>query len=130
MARKAKKTEREILSEQCNLVTKLLLWEMSGGIIPLPAGVENYTPPNTPFNDRSKFLADVKKGLLVDMKINPDSEESGFELLKGELDERTRKRGGNAVRDRGVSPSLNGENDPDESDDADDTFAGGSNQKA
>lgn len=116
---KKKKTERDELSEHCKLLTKLLMNEASGGIIPLPKGVEKYTPPPIPFSERRALLDSASKGLLIDMKVNPNSEMSGFELLKDELNERTRKRDRAQAASRGDSSSPNGlySADGDESDD-------------
>src|SRR6202012_408480 len=102
MARKKRQTERDQLSEQCKLLTKLLMHEASGGIIPLPKGVGVYSPPAIPFPERRAFLDSVSKGLLIDLKINPESEESGFDMLKEELSERNRKRNGNKIGSGGV----------------------------
>lgn len=92
-----KKTEREIMSSNNKLLTNLLIHEASGGIIPLPEGVEKYTPPMIPFTERRALVDMVNKVLMVDMKINPESEETGFEMLKGELDERKRSSGASKI---------------------------------
>ncbi len=119
MARK-KKTERDELSEHCKLLTKLLMHEASGGIIPLPKGVEKYTPPPIPFSERRALLDSSSKGLLIDMKVNPNSEMSGFDLLKDELNERARKRSSAQAASRGDTASSNGLYSAD--DGADDDF--------
>lgn len=116
---KKKKTERDELSEHCKLLTKLLMHEASGGIIPLPKGIEKYTPPPIPFSERRALLDSSSKGLLIDMKVNPNSEMSGFELLKDELNERTRKRDSAKNANRGDSAS-NGLYASDDDADADD----------
>lgn len=124
MARKAKKTERDELSESCKLLTKLLMSEASGGIIPLPKGAEAYKAPPIPFAERRALLDSASKGLLIDMKVNPESEPSGFELLKEELDDRTRKRNSAKSRDRGNAPAISTD-DSDDTDDADDFLSSG-----
>lgn len=94
--------------------------EASGGIIPLPKGVEKYTPPPIPFSERRALLDSASKGLLIDMKVNPNSEMSGFELLKDELNERTRKRDSTKNANRGDSASTNGLYPSDDDSDSDD----------
>lgn len=121
MAKKARKTEREELSEACKLLTKLLMHEASGGIIPLPDGVGVYIPPPIPFTERRALLDSVSKGLIMDMKVNPESEESGFDLLKGVLNE-SRKRGSGKTGSGALSPTDGGT----EPRSFKDTFAGGS----
>lgn len=122
--RRPKKSERDRLSENSKLLTNLLLHEASGGIIPLPKGAEGYKPPPIPFPERRALIDSVNKQLMVDLKIDPDSEESGFDLLKEELSERNRKRNGNQTRSGGISSSPNRAYDSDG--DSDNTFAGGS----
>ena len=92
MAPKKQKSKRDTVSDGVDTLIKLLMWEVSSGMIPLPKGMENYKPPAIPFTDRSRFIDAVNKKMLVDLKINPETEESGFELLKGELNERKRDR--------------------------------------
>jgi hypothetical protein len=91
MASKKTKTQRDKMSDNVKTLTNLLLWEASGGMIPLPKGMEKYSPPPIPFTERRALIDSVNKQLLVDMKVDPVSEESGFELLKEELNEQ-RKR--------------------------------------
>lgn len=122
--RRSKKTERDELSESCKLLTKLLMSEASGGIIPLPKGAENYKAPPIPFAERRALLDSASKGLLIDMKVNPESEPSGFELLKEELDDRTRKRNSTKNADRGAPAAGTGADPDDDSDSDDDFFLG------
>jgi hypothetical protein len=129
MAKKRNKTNREKLSEDCDLVTKLLMWEMTGGIIPLPKGASGYNIPPIPFSERSRFLSDTKKGLLVDLKVNPDSEESVFDIMKGELGGSAKQRDSNKGGDRGNATSPDGEYDDPDADRAGILFAGGSTRE-
>lgn len=85
MSKKRNKTERDKMADHCRMLTKLLMYEVSGGIIPLPKGVDAYAPPAIPFAERRAFLDSVNKSLLIDMKVNPDSEVSVFDSLKEEL---------------------------------------------
>lgn len=122
--KKPRKTERDQLSDSCKLLTKLLMHEASGGIIPLPKGVEKYTPPPIPFAERRALLDSASKGLIIDMKVNPESEASGFELLKEELGDRTRKRNSAKNGSGGASPSDSGSDSSESSDDeSDDIFS-------
>lgn len=123
MAKKGKKTDRERLSENTKMLTNLLLYEATGGIVALPRGVESYTPPPIPFTERRALIDSVNKQLMVDMKIDPTSEETGFEMLKEELNER--QRNSNKNGSGGITSSLiNGH--ADEHGDSDD-FAGSEN---
>lgn len=117
MAKKGKKTERDTLSGNNKMLTNLLLWEATGGMVSLPKGAENYIPPPIPFSERRALIDSVNKQLMVDMKIDPVSEETGFEMLKEELNER--KRFSNKDSDRGLSAEDEDAGEPD------DTFAGG-----
>jgi hypothetical protein len=74
--------------------------------------MENYKPPAIPFTDRSRFIDAVNKKMLVDLKINPETEESGFELLKGELNDRKRNR--ESSRSGGIQPPAEDATDPDD----------------
>ena len=105
MARKTKKTERDELSDQCRMLTKLLMHEVSNGIIPLPKGVDVYVPPPIPFAERRAFLDSVNKSLLIDMKVNPESEESVFDKLKEEMNA-GKRNGAKNGRGRSTTESI------------------------
>ena len=122
MAKKPKKTERDQLSEGCKMLTKLLMHEATNGIIPLPKGVEAYTPPPIPFAERRALLDSVSKGLIIDMKVNPESEPSVFESMKEDLNERNRKRDSAKNGSGGTASTNGGAYPPDDADDVFDTF--------
>jgi len=62
----------------------LLLWEATGGIIPLPKGAEGYKVPPIPFSERRAMLDSMNRDLLTSFKVDPKDEASAFEILKGE----------------------------------------------
>ena len=116
MAKKKSKSERDRISDGNKVLTSLLLWEATNGKIPLPKDIVDYTPPPIPFSERRALIDSVNKQLAVDVKINPESEESVFDTMKEELkNERKRdSKGGN----RGIS-SIKGNGityQPDDSD--------------
>lgn len=128
MAKKRQRTERDRISDANKTLTSLLLWEATGGTIPLPKGVENYSPPAIPFAERRALIDSVNKQLAVDMKINPESEESVFDTMKEEL-KNERKRDSTKSGNRGISsfPKGNGityQPDPDDDSAADDDHSG------
>lgn len=80
--RKPRKSERDKIAADAKVLTKLLLWEASGGIIPLPKGAEGYVVPQIAFPERRALLDSISRSMLTDLKVDPDEEVSGFDLLK------------------------------------------------
>lgn len=105
MKPRKRKSERDALWRKNKTLTNLLMWEASGGTIPLPAGVENYKPPvDIPFERRCAVVDMVNKLIMVGMKVDPGDEMSGFDILKEEMNEHERaggkgERGGNPSED-------------------------------
>src|ERR1700727_3471261 len=95
-------SNRDRLADGNRILAQLLLNEATGGIVKLPkmGGVE-YKVPNIEISERRAILDSVNKVLLVDMKIDPEEEMSGFDILKEELG--GNKRSGRKSRSGGIS---------------------------
>lgn len=100
--RKPRKSERDKIAAHLKTLTNLLLWEASGGTIPLPKGAEGYTVPPIAFPERRALLDSVSRLMLTDLKVDPEEEVSGFDLLRSEYG----KRDGGAHSNRGVPSST------------------------
>lgn len=116
--RKPKKSERDKIASSSKMLTNLLLWEATGGTIPLPKGAEGYKIPDIAFPERRALLDSISRLMLTDLKVDPDEEVSGFDLLRREYGDR------GTHSDRGISPTAEiGEHDtpavPDDTDDSD-----------
>ena len=86
--RKPKKSERDKIATSSKLLTNLLLWEATGGTIPLPKGAEGYVVPNIAFPERRALLDSISRLMLTDLKVDPDEDVSGFDLLRSEYAQR------------------------------------------
>lgn len=98
--RKPKKSERDKIASNSKMLTNLLLWEATGGTIPLPKGAEGYKVPNIAFPERRALLDSISRLMLTDLKVDPDEEVSGFDLLRREYGDRGKDS------DRGISPAA------------------------
>lgn len=84
LPRKPKASERDKISADVKALMRLLLWEASGGIIPLAKGFEGYKPPQIAYSERLDAVKVASSLMLADLKVDPDEEVSGFDLLRGE----------------------------------------------
>ncbi len=108
--RKPRKSDRDIIASNAKTLTSLLLWEASGGTIPLPKGLEEYKPPQIAFPERRALLDSISRLMITDLKVDPEEEVSGFELLRGEYGN---KRNGRENSNGGVSSeAVAGEDSP------------------
>lgn len=110
--RKPRKSERDKIAAHAKTLTNLLLHEASGGMIPLPKGLEGYQTPQIAFPERRALLDSISRLMLTDLKVDPEEEVSGFDLLRGDYG---RKRDGGASGDRGVPATGAGDALSDES---------------
>ena len=101
--RKSKGTERDKIAVEAKIVMRLLLWEAAGGIIPLAKGLESYKPPQIAYSERLDAVKVASGLMLTDLKVDPDEEVSGFDLLRSEYGS---KRDSRENSDRGVSSSA------------------------
>jgi len=111
--RKPKASERDKIAANAKTLTNLLLWEATGGSIPLPKGLESYVVPQIAFPERRALLDSISRLMLTDLKVDPDEEVSGFDLLRSEYGI---KRNSRENSDRGVPSSAS--SSPDEPTDA------------
>lgn len=105
--RRPRRSERDTIASGVKALTRLLLWEASGGSIPLPKGMEDYKAPQIAFSERLDMVKTASSMMLTDLKVDPEDKVSGFDLLRGEYGD---KRGSGEDSNRGI-PSPIGENE-------------------
>lgn len=81
--RKPRRSERDKIATDVKTLTRLLLWEASNGKIALPKGLEDYQPPLIAFSERLAAVKMVSGMMLADLKVDPEDDVSGFDLLRG-----------------------------------------------
>lgn len=102
--RKPKASERDKIASDSKIVMRLLLWEAAGGIIPLAKGFEGYQAPQIAYSERLDAVKVASGLMLADLKVDPDEEVSGFDLMRSEYGT---KRNSRENSDGGVSSSAN-----------------------
>lgn len=108
--RKPKASERDKISAEAKIVMRLLLWEAAGGTIPLAKGFEGYAPPQIAFSERLDVVKAASSLMLADLKVDPDEEVSGFDLLRSEYGGKRSGRENSNGRISSETPA--GENEP------------------
>jgi hypothetical protein len=123
--RKKKASERDKIASEAKTVMRLLLWEAAGGIIPLSKGFEGYSAPQIAYSERLDAIKVASGLMLTDLKVDPDEDVSGFDLLRSEYgNKRNSRENSNGGVSYSVSeddcdnqPAASGSNDTDTAED-------------